>query len=304
MTEAINSGDYKGYWDYGYGAAGGLPILASKKIVYVGTAPEEFTDPKKFPQLFGTLYSIGETTRVLGEKLAAKGYKNVALVRDSSAFGNGAESGFRAGLGDDNIATVQKVPSTLVDATPTASAILAADPDAIVVEEYGPALASVLTALDQAGRSVPLYGGAASAATDIASLAKPSAYEGMTVCTGSHNIAEAGNPNIADFQKNLRASLNGKPLKQGLNIWADVYSAARLWADAVNATKGYDSDKLTEWLESNGDDAHDYLVSTADGKSGYSPTRHIVNAEVDGNIACGEFGKLDDNGQYPSAADF
>jgi branched-chain amino acid transport system substrate-binding protein len=109
------------------------------------------------------VFKTAQNDRVVLEKLvddmSAKGYKNVALARDASGFGEGVaemlgEIGESAGI---TVGTVEKFAPDATDFTAQMVKIRDAKPDAVVIWGIPPAAGLAQKAYRQLGLTAPVY---------------------------------------------------------------------------------------------------------------------------------------------------
>jgi len=210
------------------------PILMKDKIFTVThSATTTLSDTSKFPYLFGTIFPAALMESTLAGELVSKGFKKVAIVSSDDELGQSGSSALQAALQAKGVsATVELVPDTSVDATPQLEALKAANPDVLVIDNFGPSAAAVLKARAELGWTIPVYGTANLAADNLSQITTPAELKGVTIECLTYE--ELGNPAqqttaFKTFYRGVTA-LNGGQFTFGINDeivgWDDVIVAA------------------------------------------------------------------------------
>jgi branched-chain amino acid transport system substrate-binding protein len=210
------------------------PILMKDKIFTVThSATTTLSDASKFPYLFGTIFPAAQMEGTLAGELVSKGFKKVAIVSSDDELGQSGSSALQAALQAKGVsATVELVPDTSVDATPQLEALKAANPDVLVIDNFGPSAAAVLKARAELGWTIPAYGSENVAADNLSQIASPAELKGLTIQCLTYGVI--GNPAqqttaFKTFYQGVTA-LNGGQFTFGINDeivgWAAMQAAA------------------------------------------------------------------------------
>src|SRR5580658_456507 len=210
------------------------PILMKDKIFTVThSATTTLSDASKFPYLFGTIFPAAHMEGELASELISKGFKKVGIVSSDDELGQSGASALQAALQAGGVsASVELVPDTSVDATPQLEALKAANPDALVIDNFGPSAAAVLKARAELGWTIPTYGGENLAAENLSQIATPAELKGITILCLTYGVI--GNPAqqttaFKTFYQGV-TTLNGGQFTFGINDeivgWDDVIVAA------------------------------------------------------------------------------
>jgi branched-chain amino acid transport system substrate-binding protein len=210
------------------------PILMKDKIFTVThSATTTLSNASKFPYLFGTIFPAAQMEGTLAGELVSKGFKKAAIVSSDDELGQSGSSALQAALQAKGVsATVELVPDTSVDATPQLEALKAANPDVLVIDNFGPSAAAVLKARAELGWTIPAYGSENVAADNLSQIASPAELKGLTIQCLTYGVI--GNPaqqttTFKTFYRGVTA-LNGGQFTFGINDeivgWDDVIVAA------------------------------------------------------------------------------
>src|ERR1700722_1454067 len=209
------------------------PILMKDKIFTVThSATTTLSNASEFPYLFGTIFPAAQMEGTLADELISKGFKKVAIVSADDELGKSGSSALKAALQAKGIATtVELVPDTSVDATPQLEALKAANPDVLVIDNFGPSAAAVLKARAELGWNIPAYGSENLAADNLSQITTPAELKGLTLLCLTYGVI--GNPAqqttaFKTFYQGVTA-LNGGRFTFGINDeivgWDDVIVA-------------------------------------------------------------------------------
>lgn len=146
------------------GASRTGPSLAMKSLAETAKIPMiSLAASAKIVEGASWVFKTAQNDRVVQERLvedmAAKGFKKLAIVRDSSGYGEGVaetitELGKASGL---DVVTVQKFDPTATDFTSQMVNVRAAAPDVVLIWGIPPAAALAQVAYRQLGPKVPVY---------------------------------------------------------------------------------------------------------------------------------------------------
>lgn len=157
-------------------AAAMLPILSQNEILSFNIGPtEDSEDASKFPLNFDLSPSPRDYARGFVPHFEENDYETVGIVHGSSSYGV-AFANQLEGIFDDegfDVTEVQEYDVEALDMTPQLQTIKATDPDALVVDAYGPPLGYLLQSMDKLDWDVPIVGDNSVAATSLISEDPP-----------------------------------------------------------------------------------------------------------------------------------
>jgi branched-chain amino acid transport system substrate-binding protein len=207
--------------------------MKDKIFTVTHSATTTLSNASKFPYLFGTIFPAAHMESTLAGELISKGFKKVAIVSSDDELGQSGASALQAALQAGGAsASVELVPDTSVDATPQLEALKAANPDVLVIDNFGPSAAAVLKARAELGWTIPTYGSENLAADNLSQIATPAELKGVTILCLTYGVI--GNPAqqttaFKTFYQGATA-LNGGQFTFGINDeivgWDDVIVAA------------------------------------------------------------------------------
>jgi branched-chain amino acid transport system substrate-binding protein len=252
------------------------PLLMKYKIFTVThSATTALSDTSKYPYLFGTIFPAAQMEDNLAATLVAKGFKKVAIVSSDDELGQSSSGTLKSALQARGVATsLELVPDTSVDATPQLSALKAANPDALVIDNFGPSAAAVLKARAELGWNVPAYGSEDLAANNLSQIATSAQLKGIVLQCLAYGVI--GNPaqQTAAFKTFYQgvSALNGGQFTFGINDevvgWDDVVIAA------AAANKAHSTDAAAMQAAAETLTTADAPLWIGPAPIGYSATNH------------------------------
>ena len=162
-------------------AAATLPIISQAGILSFNIGPTaDSSDPKKFPLNFDL--SPGPSEYLLGfvAEIKAKGYKSIAILHGSSAYGESFGKLAEQKITEAGIKVVgnQEYDTKALDMTPQISTLQATNPDALVLDAYGAPLGYVLQGIQKLAWTVPILGDNSVSATGLIATDPPAGVLG------------------------------------------------------------------------------------------------------------------------------
>jgi branched-chain amino acid transport system substrate-binding protein len=247
--------------DYGTNLlAPAMPVIIQHNMTFIGllglAVNSEFNYPKYFAMIpSGPQPKIGfsegffEVAKAQNPKP-----KTIAIVAADAEFSNNAADGARQSAKADGLQIVydKKYPPSTVDFTPIVRAIQATNPDVLYVASYPPDTAGMVRAINEVGLKVKLCCGGmvglqyASLKTQLGPL-----LNGIVNYDFWAPAPTLMFPGIEDFLKKYQARAASEgvdPLGYYLPPYA--YAYLQVLAEAVEATKGLDQDKLADYIRS------------------------------------------------------
>jgi branched-chain amino acid transport system substrate-binding protein len=255
LLEKAISGGYSYTFLFAVGQDVGLQFMNTQHQLEIGSYGDAgYNDPSKYPYWFDMASSDDAPMVDLAKRLAAAGYRRIALVQSSVAnLGGTDQADVQTGLKGTNaqLVVTQSVPLDITDATAVALKVKAAHPDAIIADLYGPPLGVVLQALHTAGLNQPDFGTIWAAAGDIAAETTPADLANYTLDTKANSVQDAL-PGVDAIGTQALALVPGHKLGAPLSGVLEPYDDLQVWAAAVNGAKSFKSSALKAWLEANG----------------------------------------------------
>src|SRR6202795_1222695 len=215
------------------------PIVDSKTFLVIPNAgPSQVAGELCSPTVFSTSWQNDQTPQAMGHYMNQKGVKSVFLIGPNYAAGKDMLSGVSATFKGKIVGEELTTWPAQLDFSAELSKAKAANSDAIFVFYPGKAGVQFLSQYEQAGLTgkIPLF-----TAFTIDELSLPLQKDLALGVPGAQEWVndlpnEANKKFVADYIKKYPGH---KPSFYG----AQSYDAANLIASAVNATKGYLSDK-------------------------------------------------------------
>lgn len=208
------------------------------------------SNPKVTQLGYPRLFRVGVNDAQVGISMAAYAaktmkVKNVAVVDDRTAYGQGLVSEFvaeakRQGL---NIVKQEFTTDKATDFTPILTSIRSAKPDAVFYGGYSSQAGPMLRQMATLGLSAKLLGGDGICTTETSRLSGNAAADGNVFCTQAGVILDQADAGRA-FAAKYKAAYQRDPLTYAVSF----YDAAMLLADAMQKTGSTDPGKLSEFL--------------------------------------------------------
>jgi len=231
----------------------GTTIPASK-IYYDAGIPQispSATNPKYTQQGYNTAFRVvandGQLGGTLGryavEKLHAK---NIAVIDDRTAYGQGVAEEFSKGAKKDgaNIVATQFTNDKATDFNAILTAIKSKNPDLIFFGGMDAVGGPMLRQMDQLGIKAKFMGGDGLCTTELSTLAGTGLKDDQVVCAEAGGVPDAGKKALDDFKVAYKKEFN-----QDVVIYAPyVYDALMTMVQAMQEAKSTDPKKYLPYL--------------------------------------------------------
>jgi branched-chain amino acid transport system substrate-binding protein len=216
----------------------GTTIPASK-IYYDAGIPQispSATNPKYTQQGFNTAFRVvandGQLGGVLGRYAVneLKG-KNVAVIDDRTAYGQGVAEEFRksALAAGATIVATQYTTDKATDFNAILTSVKSKKPDLVFFGGMDAVAGPMLRQMDQLGVAAKFMGGDGICTTELPSLAGAGLKDSEVVCAEAGGVTEAGKKPLEDFKAAYKKKFN-----QDVVIYAPyTYDALMTLADAM-----------------------------------------------------------------------
>ena len=216
----------------------GTTIPASK-IYYDAGIPQispSATNPKYTQQGFNTAFRVvandGQLGGVLGRYAVneLKG-KNVAVIDDRTAYGQGVAEEFRksALAAGATVVATQYTTDKATDFNAILTSVKSKKPDLVFFGGMDAVAGPMLRQMDQLGVAAKFMGGDGICTTELPNLAGPGLKDSEVVCAEAGGVTEAGKKALDDFKAAYKKKFN-----QDVVIYAPyTYDALMTLADAM-----------------------------------------------------------------------
>ncbi len=233
-----------------------MPVVISKKKVFIGLFGLAVNSKFNYPKYFSMLPSGPDTkpafTDGFFQVAAQEKLKTVALAWSDLEFSKNACEGARenAKKFGQKIVYDKSYPGNTTDFTPIVRALQAANADAVVVCSYPLDSVGMVLAIKELGYKPKMLGGAMVGlqATVFKNKLGPALNGIINYETW---VPSQATPATNEFLKvyQARAAAEGvDPLGYYLGTWG--YAYLEMLADAINATKSINDDKIADYLRS------------------------------------------------------
>ncbi|MDR6585245.1 branched-chain amino acid ABC transporter substrate-binding protein [Herbaspirillum sp. BH-1] len=216
----------------------GTTIPASK-IYFDAGIPQispSATNPKYTQQGFNTAFRVvandGQLGGVLGRYAVneLKG-KNVAVIDDRTAYGQGVAEEFRksALAAGATVVATQYTTDKATDFNAILTSVKSKKPDLVFFGGMDAVAGPMLRQMDQLGVAAKFMGGDGICTTELPNLAGPGLKDSEVVCAEAGGVTEAGKKALDDFKAAYKKKFN-----QDVVIYAPyTYDALMTLADAM-----------------------------------------------------------------------
>ena len=222
-----------------------LPILNQEKILAFNIGPTATSgDPSVNPYSFNLGASVPDYLNSFVDEAEARGYKNVAILHGSSAYGElfGAQAEEWFTEGGFTVTGNQGFDNAALDMTPQIEALRQGNPDVVILDAYGAPLGYVLQSFEKLGWDVPIMGNSSVAATGLIATEAPAGVLGtdqVKNLTMQVYSSTQYDPNDAIVNKAVENMLAAGEIKSSL-ILAYNYDSMFLLKAAAEAAGGVD----------------------------------------------------------------
>lgn len=231
-----------------------LPILGQNKVLSFNIGPTATSpDPKKNPLNFDLSPSAGDYIKAFIPTIKERGYKKVAIVHGSSAYGElfGKSAGEQFAAAGLEVTGNQGFDNAALDMTAQLEALKAGNPDVLVMDAYGAPLGYVLQGIEKLGWDVPIMGNNSVAATILIATEPPTGVLGTDqVKNLTMQVFKSTKYDAAATATNEAVDLMAKtgPIKSSL-IPAYNYDSMLLVRAAAEKAGSLDTTALAKALE-------------------------------------------------------
>lgn len=190
-----------------------------------------------------------QSDMIVAEALEKRGYKKVALLCDSTNYGQSGHDKMLAALKTRNVTPVSDDKFNLkdTDMTPQLQRAKDAGAEAVLVYGIGPELAAIANTMQKIGYKVPMIGGWTLSMSNFIDAAKENSDGAVAPLTFIQNGAtsEKAKKFVADYQK--KSSTERIPVAVAA---AQGYDSMYLIAQAIEQAGSTDGAKIKAALES------------------------------------------------------
>lgn len=229
------------------------PILSAEQTLSFNIGPTATTgDPSQSPFNFDLSPSVPDYLASFVAELKERGYKKVALLHGSSAYGElfgqlGEETFSEAGF---EITGNEGYDNAALDMTPQLEKLRTGNPDVVVLDSYGAPLGYVLQGFEKLGWDVPIMGNNSVSATSLIATPAPDGVFGtdqvknLTMQVFVSTKQDPANDHVNTAVENMVAAGD---IKSSL-IPAYNYDAMFLYKAAVESAGSTDAEAVAKAL--------------------------------------------------------
>lgn len=204
--------------------------------------------------------------------------ETVALVGADAEYARNATDGARENAAKFGFKIVydRAYPPSTADYTPIVRAIEAAHPDLVYVASYPPDSVGIIRAANEIGLDVKMFGGAMVGPTTTTTAMQLGPLLNGIVINGTIRVADLlANPEAAALLAKYQVAAQGLGIDPlGYTFPPYAVSAMQILAEAVTATRGFDQDKIADYLRTHR--FHTAVGDFAFGKDGeWTETRAL-----------------------------
>lgn len=228
-----------------------LPLLSSSKILSGSTASStKVNDPAQYPYHFGMQTSNDQNYIPLLDHIEEEGYEKVAYIHSNDALGTDSLDNFMRRSAERDLEVVtQAYDPTATDLVAPMDALMATDPDVLVMNAYGAPVGYLFDARQKLAWDVPVIGDQAVGASNPAAVVPAEALEDVLIDV-SHvaalSRADTWQPNTAEAVDAIAAKTEIVSL---INQALEPYDAMHILALAAEQSGSTDPDAMKEALE-------------------------------------------------------
>ncbi|WP_196073389.1 ABC transporter substrate-binding protein [Nakamurella alba] len=282
-----------------------LPFLTQSKVVSCTSASATaLNDPAQFPYHFITSAISDRNAEALASALQEKGYKNVAgMFPDTELGHSNRDAAVKAsGALGITMTTVDADPAAL-DLSPQMTQLQGDDPDALVLDGFGPIAGVMLKSRTKIGWDVPVMGNDTFGVNNFSQLADPGDFEGVDLNTQLLNVTDTAVTKSAEFKTYADAlAKQTTDLTFAAEVYGDNYSCLLLGRAGAEKAGSTDADTFKagmEQLQTAADVkgwfvSKDIKFSATNHAPVYSPEDSAIfeaGERVNGLMVPGSFGK-------------
>ena len=238
-----------------------MPIVMQRKLLFMALFGTGVNDEFKYDKYFQILPNGVET-----KQGPSRGFldvamtmnpkpQTIALVAADAEYAQNVIEGARENVKKLGLKVVydRSYPPTTTDYTPIARAIQASNPDVVFVASYPPDSVGIVRAANEIGLKPKMFGGGmiGLAFTPIKAQLGPllNGIVAYDVYVPEPTMKFPGIDAFLKVYQEKAAAQGVDPLGYYLGPWA--YARMQIIADAVEATKGFDQDKLADYIHKN-----------------------------------------------------
>lgn len=158
-----------------------IPILTQNKILSFNIGPSATSaDPKANPYNFDLSPGASDYIKAFVPTMEEKGYKNVAILHGSSAYGEMFGKGSSEVFGGAGMTVTgnETYDVAALDMTAQLETLKAKNPDVLILDAYGAPLGYVLQGIEKLGWDVPIMGNSSVSATALIATEPPTGVLG------------------------------------------------------------------------------------------------------------------------------
>ncbi|GAA1787363.1 ABC transporter substrate-binding protein [Pseudarthrobacter sulfonivorans] len=253
-----------------------LSLTTREKVIALNNASApQIGEASTFPYSFSAGVGNEAQAQFLLRNLKEKGHKTIGVLTAKGAFGEALSSQYKKTFEGAGLTVIpESYEPDAVEMDGPLARIRDKGPDAVVFNDFvHPAY--ILASRVKAGMgNVPFYGDASTTINDMSKTVSADQKEGVTLMSYKVQTTAADRPAV----KNLIQTLNkaNVSISSGLYLYALAYDTVLAYANAVEATKSTDVDKVRTAMESG--EGKKYALALTDN-IGWTKDVHIGAGE-------------------------
>src|SRR5712691_9285206 len=235
-----------------------MPIVVSKNKVFISLLGLAVNSEFKYPNYFAMIPSGPDPkpsfTEGFFEAAMAQNPRpqTVAIVAADQEFSRNSSDGARENANKAKLKIVydKTYPPSTTDFTPIVRAIAATNPDIVVICSYPPDSVGMVRAVNEIGFKPKMIGGAMVGLQNTASKAQLGPLlNGFTNYDFWIPVPKMQFPGVAELMKKYQARAADEGVDRlGYYMAPQAYSQLQVLAQAVEATKSLNDDKIADYL--------------------------------------------------------
>ena len=229
-----------------------LPALSQAGVLSFSVSSDlKINNPQRYPYHFGLQSASNQNYRAMLGLFRSEGVRKLGFIAGNDAFGTYNLSAIKELLRGTEIELVtQSYDTSATDLTAPMDALLAADPDMVLMSSFGPSAGYLLEAREKLGSKVPVIGDVGMSGSNPGALVGKKAIEGVRMQSftiGSAAHRDRWQPAAAEMIEAVRSQ--GK-ITQIITLASEAYDAIMLLSVAAKQAGSTDADALKAALES------------------------------------------------------
>jgi branched-chain amino acid transport system substrate-binding protein len=230
----------------------GLALISALTREGIMSSGQQATlnDDEKYPYHFGSVVPNTTQVQALVDEIVNSGAKKVAMLHSNDANGQAVADAYKSALDTAGVTMADAAYApTDVDMTAQLQSLQSEDPEALVLQGFGPVAGYALKSRTKLGWDIPTYGHADFGSIDLSQVSGPSDWNNVKVLAYYPLPQDA--PRSAGYEQMLDTlSAAGtkidQPISQYAVFWDMVFLAKAAWESSETTDA---EDLKAAWLE-------------------------------------------------------